>query len=62
MAVGSVLVRADSKAALSLSKRAAALGSQRHELSFGYVIRLSPLATMSEGEHDTRGIDAHSSL
>ena len=46
----------------SHSKRPAALTSQHHEPSFGYVMRRSPLPTILKGKRQTRRIDAHSSL
>ena len=46
----------------SHSKRSAALGSQHHEPSFGFVMRLSHLPTISKGERQSRRTDAHSSL
>ena len=54
-----VVINADNG---SHSKRPAALRSQRHELSFGHVVRLGPLPTISKGLIPTRRIDAHSAL
>ena len=44
------------------SKCSAALVSQQQKLSFGYVMRLSPLRTISKVGRRTCRIDAHSSL
>ena len=44
------------------SERLAALGSQHHEPSFGYVTRRGPLRTVSEAERQTPRSDAHSSI
>ena len=45
------VARADAEMWLSIKARSAAVSSQRHKLSFGYVTRRSPLPTMCRLEH-----------
>ena len=59
--VGKVCLPTDAETT-SHSNRPAALNFQSLALSFGWVMRLSLLPTISKGEHQTRRIDAHSSL